>query len=196
MAVASGIPFVHKHMTAVWSTIRGGQTPCTRPRSRPSSSSASRVIARRRWHRQCKVCPKAMSPGLALQRLLPTPPPPSPPRFILKARQSFHAVFIRLETRVGYAYNHHIYVEQKGREYTFLTKALFDSEPPRAHPIVKPNACSYASMEFTNDRDDILWHAKTGGYCPEGGSVNRTVRSWKAEKAYIQRSLFLPRKLL
>ena len=27
-----------------------------------------------------------------------------------------------------------------------------------------------------NDRDHILWHAKTGEYCPEEGSINGVVR--------------------
>ena len=30
-------------------------------------------------------------------------------------------------------------------------------------------------MELTNDRDHILWHAKTDEYCPEEGSVNGVV---------------------
>ena len=31
-------------------------------------------------------------------------------------------------------------------------------------------------MELTNDRDHNLWHAKTGEYCPEEGSINEVVR--------------------
>ena len=51
-------------------------------------------------------------------------------------------------------------------------------------------------MELTNDRDHILWHAKTGEYCPEEGSINGVVRFGKFDKAYIERNSFLPRQLL
>ena len=51
-------------------------------------------------------------------------------------------------------------------------------------------------MELTNDRDQNLWHAKTGEYCPEEGSINGGVRFGKVNKAYIERDSFLPRQLL
>ena len=55
-------------------------------------------------------------------------------------------------------------------------------------------------MELTNDRDHILWHAKTGEYCPEEGSINGVVRfgrvDGRVDKAYIERISFLPRQLL
>ena len=51
-------------------------------------------------------------------------------------------------------------------------------------------------MELTNDQDHILWHAKTGEYCPKEGSINGVVRFGKVDKVYIQRNSFLPRKLL
>ena len=51
-------------------------------------------------------------------------------------------------------------------------------------------------MELTNDRDHILWHAKSGEYCPEEGSINEVVRFGKFDKAYIERNPFLPRQLL
>ena len=35
-----------------------------------------------------------------------------------------------------------------------------------------------------------------GEYCPEGGSINGVVRFGKVDKAYLQRNLFLPRRLL
>ena len=87
-------------------------------------------------------------------------------------------------------------VEQEGREYAPLTKALFHSKSPRAHPVVESHACSHAIVELTNDRDHILWHAKAGEYCPEEGSINGVVRFSKVDKAYIQQNSFLPRQLL
>ena len=71
-----------------------------------------------------------------------------------------------------------------------MTKALFHSKPPQAHPVVEPHACSHATVELTNDRDHIIWHAKTGEYCPEEGSINGVVRFGKVDKAYIQRNSF------
>ena len=94
--------------------------------------------------------------------------------------QSVHDAFVRLETRGGYVYNRREeYVEQEGREHAPLTKALSHSELPRAHPVVEPHACSHAIVELTNTRDHTMWHAKTGEYCPEGGSINRVVRFGK-----------------
>ena len=121
---------------------------------------------------------------------------PRPP-FLPQVYQSVHDAFVRLGTRKGHVYNRREkYIEQEGREHAPLTKALFRSKPPRAHPVVEPLACSHAIVELTNDRDHILWHAKTGEYCPEEGLINRVVRFGKVDKAYIQRSSFLPRQLL
>ena len=107
-----------------------------------------------------------------------------------------HAV-VRLETRGGQVYNRREEdTEQKGCEHAPLTKTLFHSEPPRAHLVVEPYACSHAMVELTNDRDHNLWHAKTGEYCPEEGSVNEFVRFGKVDKAHIERDSFLPRQLL
>ena len=77
-----------------------------------------------------------------------------------------------------------------------MTKALFRSEPPRAQSVVEPHACSHAIMELTNDRDHIMWHAKTGEYCPEEAAINGVVRFGKVDKAYVERDSFLPRQLL
>ena len=41
-----------------------------------------------------------------------------------------------------------------------------------------------------------MWHAKTGKYCPEEGSIDGVVRFGRVDKAYIQRNSFLPRQLL
>ena len=41
-----------------------------------------------------------------------------------------------------------------------------------------------------------MWHANTGEYCPEEGSINGVVRFGKVEKAFIQGNSFLPRQLL
>ena len=41
-----------------------------------------------------------------------------------------------------------------------------------------------------------MWHAKTGEYCLEEGSINGVVRFGKVDKAYIERNSFLPRQLL
>ena len=87
-------------------------------------------------------------------------------------------------------------VEQERREHAPLAKALLHSEPPREHPDVEPHACSHAIVEWTNDRDYFLWHAKTGKYFPEEGSVNGVERFGKVDKANIQRNSFLPRPLL
>ena len=65
-------------------------------------------------------------------------------------------------------------LKQEGREHAPLTKALFHSEPPRAHPVVEPHACSHAIVELTNDRDHILWHALTIG---QRSTVQRRDRS-------------------
>ena len=51
-------------------------------------------------------------------------------------------------------------------------------------------------VESTHDRDHILWHAKTGEYCPEEGSINGVTRFGKVDKAYIEWNSFLPRQLL
>ena len=77
-------------------------------------------------------------------------------------------------------------VEQEDHEHAPLTKALFLSEPPQTHSVVEPHACSHAIVELTNDRDHILWHAKTGEYCPEEGSINGVVRFGKVDKTYIE----------
>ena len=88
-------------------------------------------------------------------------------------------------------------VEQDGREHPPLTKTLFHSEPPRAHPVFEPHAWSHTIGELTNDCDHIImWYAKTGEYCQEEGSVNGVVRFGKVDKAYIQCNSFLVRQLL
>ena len=113
---------------------------------------------------------------------------PRPP-FLPQVYQSVHDAFVRLEIRGGHVNNcREGDFEQEGREYAPLTKALFHSEPLRAHPVVEPHACSHAIVELANDRDYIMWHAKTGEYCPEEGSINRVVRFGKVDKAYIQRN--------
>ena len=43
-----------------------------------------------------------------------------------------------------------------------------------------------------NDRDHVLWHAKTGEYCSEEGSVNGVIRFGKVDRAYIEWSSFVP----
>ena len=40
-----------------------------------------------------------------------------------------------------------------------------------------------------------MWHAKTGEYCPEEGSINEVVRFGKADKTNMERNSFLPRQL-
>ena len=79
MAVASGIPFLHKHMVFVLvsDTVRPNAQR-TRPQRRPSSSWGAPVNARRLLRlRRRETCPTATSLGLALRRLLlfaPMPP--------------------------------------------------------------------------------------------------------------------------
>ena len=87
-------------------------------------------------------------------------------------------------------------VRQKGREHAPLMKTLFHIKPPRAHAVVEPHACLHAIVELTNGRDHILWHAKTGEYCSEEGSINGVVSFGKVDKVYIERNLLLPRQLL
>ena len=79
-------------------------------------------------------------------------------------------------------------MQQEGREHAPLTKAVFYTEPPRAHPVVKPYACSHAIVELTNGRDNVLWHAKTGEYCPEESLINGVVHFGKVDKAYIEQN--------
>ena len=61
--------------------------------------------------------------------------------FLVNVYQSVQDVFVHLETRVGHGYNRREGdVGQEGRQHVFLTKTLFYSEPPRAHPIFEPHA--------------------------------------------------------
>ena len=113
------------------------------------------------------------------------PPAPRPSLFV-HVHQSVHDAFVRLETRGGHVYNRRVEnIEQEGREHAPLTKALFHSEPPRAHPAVEPHACSHAIVELMNDRDQILWHAKTSEYCPEEGSINGVVRFGQVDRVVV-----------
>ena len=41
-----------------------------------------------------------------------------------------------------------------------------------------------------------MWHAKTGEYCPEEGSINGVVRFGKVDRTYIEQDSLLPRQLL
>ena len=124
-------------------------------------------------------------------------PPALSPLFFPRVQQSFHDVFVRLETRVGHVYNRREEsVEKEGRKHAPLAKALFHTEPPRAHPVIGPHPCSHAIVELTNDWDHIRWHAKTGGFCAEEGSGNGVVRFGKIDEAYIQWNLFVPRQFL
>ena len=147
---------------------------------------------RRPRHRQHNACPKAGSPGLALRQSLPPAPPR--PLFLHQVLQSVHDAFVRLATRVGHVYNRREEdVEQKGREHAPLAKTLFHSEPPQAHPVVEPHACSHAIVELTNDWDHIMWHAKTdtiAGYAPVGYDWQSC--SWSAEqiKKYFESRTF------
>ena len=140
--------------------------------------------------------PKAASRGRTLRQLLPPAPPPA---FSSSGVPSVHGAFVRLETRGGNVYNRReedVELTGEGHEHAPLTKALFHSKPSRAYPVVEPHACSHAIVELMNGRDYILWHAKTGEYCPEEGSINGVVRFGEADKAYIQLNSFLPRQLL
>ena len=102
--------------------------------------------------------------------------------FLPQLHKSVHDMFVRLETRVGHVYSRREEdVEQERREHAPLAKALFHSEPPLAHPVVEPHVCSHAIVELTNARYRILWHAKTGEYCPEEGSINGVVRFGKVD---------------
>ena len=84
-----------------------------------------------------------------------------------------HDVSVRLEMCVGRAYDcREEGIEQEEAEHEPLAKALFHSEPPRAHPVVEPRAYSHAIVELTNGHKRFLWHDKTGEYRLEGGSVN------------------------
>ena len=91
-----------------------------------------------------------------------------------------------------FVYNHRQEdVAQEGREPAPLAKALFHSEPSRAHPVIEPPAGSHAIEELTNDLDHILRHAKTGEYCPE--ERVRSTESYalvKVDEAYIQPNLY------
>ena len=62
-----------------------------------------------------------------------------------------------------------------------VTEALFYSKLPRAHPVVEPHACSHAIVELTNDRDHILWYAKTAS------TVQGRVRSTASYASYHRR---------
>ena len=72
---------------------------------------------------------------------------------------------------------------------------LFGSKTPRAHPVVELHACLYAIMESRNDRNIILWHAKTGECCLEEDSVYEVVRFGKVDRAYTSLYSFLPSQL-
>ena len=110
-------------------------------------------------------------------------PRPPQPLFVPWVHQSVYDVFVRLEIHIGHVYdNRKEVVEQEGRKHAPLVKALFPSESPRAHSVVKPHACSHAIVESTNDRDNILWLDKTGEYYREEGSVNGVLRFGKVDK--------------
>ena len=116
-------------------------------------------------------------------------PPPAP--FFPQLYQSVHDPFVRLETRGGHVCNRREEdVGPEGRKHAPLTKTLFHSEPPQTHPVVEPHARSHAIVELTNDRNHIMWHAKTNEYCPEECSINEDVPFGKVDKAYIQRNSF------
>ena len=116
------------------------------------------------------------SPAVASSR-------PPQPLFVPWVHQSVYDAFVRLEIHIGHVYDHHKeVVEQEGREHAPLVKALFPSEPPRAHSVVEPYVCSHAIVELTNDRDNILWLDKTGEYYREEGSVNGVLRFGKVDK--------------
>ena len=102
-----------------------------------------------------------------------SPHPPPRPLFCLpQVHQSVHDVFVRLGTRVDHIYKRHEEdIDQEGREYTPLAKALFRNKPPRAHLVIKPRACSHAIVELTNGRDHIMLHTKMSEYCSEESSV-------------------------
>ena len=118
-------------------------------------------------------------------------PPPPPAPFFPQLYQSVHDPFVRLETRGGHVCNRREEdVGPEGRKHAPLTKTLFHSEPPQTHPVVEPHARSHAIVELTNDRNHIMWHAKTNEYCPEECSINEVVRFGKVDKAYIQRNSF------
>ena len=124
-------------------------------------------------------------------------PRPPHPLFLPQAYQSVHDALVRPKRVEATFFNRRKEeVRQKGREHAPLRKTLFHIKPPRAHAVVEPHACLYAVVELTNGRDHILWHAKTGEYCPEEGSINGVVSFGKVDKVYIERNLLLPRQLL
>ena len=103
-------------------------------------------------------------------------PPPPRARFLPQMHLSVHDVFFHRKTRIDHVYyRREEDVEEEVREHVPLTKALFHSELPRANSAVESHACSHAIVKLTNDRDHILWHAKTGEYSPQEGLMNEVV---------------------
>ena len=77
-----------------------------------------------------------------------------------------------------------------------LDEDTIHNEPTRTHLVVELYECSHAIMGLTNDRDNILWYAKTDEYSPEEGSTNGLVRLGKFDEEYVQRNSFLSRRIL
>ena len=193
MAIASGIHFMRKHMILIL-TLRYGEAK-SHAHDHDHSHHIPQLFGRLRGDSgviSVKHALKRRHQGWLSDGCF-SPPPFSSPQL----HQSVRNVFVRLETRVGHVYNRHEEeVEQDGREHAPLTKALFYREPPRAHPVVESHACSHAIVELTDDRDNVLSHAKTGEYSPEECSINGVVRFGKIDKACVQRNPFCPRQLL
>ena len=77
-----------------------------------------------------------------------------------------------------------------------MTKALLHSESLRVHPVVELHVCLHAIVESTNDRDYIYVTRQHKRVLSGGRSVNGVIRFGMVDKAFIQRSSFLPRQLL
>ena len=177
MALNSTISFVHRHMISVL-------VPDTvRPNAAHTTSITPIIFVS--CAGDCKTTSESSAQNMPQSGVARTGSPavtPSrpPPLSFRQMHQSAHDVFVRLETHVGHVYSRREeYVEQDGCKHTPLTKALFHNEQLRVHPVIEPHACSNAIVELTNDRDHIMWHAKTGECCPEEGSVNGVVRFGK-----------------
>ena len=196
VAVDSSIPFGCKHMISVLASNT------VRPNAAHTTTITPIIFFN--CSSDCETTPASSvysipQNGVARtnSQKVASPRPPASLFFLSQVYQSVYDAFVRLETRGGQVCNRREeYVEQEGYEHLPLTKTLFHSEPPRAHPVVESHACSHTIVEMTNDRNNNLWHAKTGEYCPEKGSINGVVRFGKVDKAYIERGSFLPRQLL
>ena len=166
MELDSGIPYVYKHMISVLAShmVRPKFTYTTNhPHHLPQLLGRLRddsVVV------SVKYAPKRRRQDWLSDDCFPPPP------FSSSGTSKRPRDLGRLETRVSHVYNcrREEDVEQKERKHACLTKALFHSKPPRAHPVTEPQPCSHAIV-------DLMTKIILCGTPKQTRTVQRMVRS-------------------